>query len=152
MKKCINCGAELPDEAVFCSYCGSVCQEAQEKASNSEEETSLLEEIGDTSNLLQNEKEIAILNEESLLEKTSLLYEEDNTTVLEDNELSADKELLEKARQSEDDSGFNSFKKFITDKFNELNSSTKMALYFAASVTLIIAILILLFYGIGMEV
>ena len=42
MKHCINCGAEMPDEAKFCSNCGksvSECQNNLEQESNATEQT-----------------------------------------------------------------------------------------------------------------
>lgn len=45
MKKCINCGAELLDEAAFCSQCGTVCEEdTATQLLAEEDETTLLEE------------------------------------------------------------------------------------------------------------
>jgi len=70
MKKCANCGAELLDEAVFCSHCGTACEEdtATQLLAEEEEETTLLEE-----SILQKPKAPSSETED---EATSLLDEE----------------------------------------------------------------------------
>ena len=87
MKKCINCGAELLDEAAFCSHCGTACEEDMATQPLEEDEaTALLEE----KDLLQTNAatpdagdEATTLLDEEMLENSSPDMEE-NTTVLEE--------------------------------------------------------------------
>ena len=87
MKKCANCGAELLDEAAFCSHCGTACAQAMATQLLEEDEaTALLEEkdlqqTNVTSS--QAEDEATALLDEEMLENSSPDMEE-NTTVLEE--------------------------------------------------------------------
>ena len=86
MKKCANCGAELLDEAAFCSHCGTACEEDMATTLLMEEEaTALLEEkdLKQTSAVSSEaEDEATALLDESMLENPSDL--EERTTVLEE--------------------------------------------------------------------
>ncbi len=81
MKKCIKCGAELPDEAAFCSYCGEVCENIKENKSDGQQpegasETDLLDDktdlIGDNTD---DKTDLLGDNTDLLDEKTDLLDE-----------------------------------------------------------------------------
>ncbi|MBE6817559.1 MAG: zinc-ribbon domain-containing protein [Ruminococcaceae bacterium] len=89
MKKCKYCGAELLDEAVFCSQCGMVCEAIEEEnhflPTDNEPETSVLAEDGlETSVLQEDELETSIL--EANEPETSILEEDELETSILDNE------------------------------------------------------------------
>ena len=92
MKKCANCGAELLDEAAFCSHCGTACEEDMATQLLEEDEaTALLEEkdlqqTNVTSS--QAEDEATALLDEEMLENSSSNTKE-STTVLEEQKGSA---------------------------------------------------------------
>ena len=87
MKKCINCGAELIDEAAFCSHCGTACEEDMATQLLAEEdETTLLEEsVLQEPNAPSPEIEdeaTSLLDEEMMGDFSS--EEEEGTTVLDE--------------------------------------------------------------------
>ena len=123
MKKCINCGAELLDEAAFCSHCGTACEEDMATQLLEEDEaTALLEEKDlQQTNITssQAEDENTALLDEEMLENSSPDMEE-NTTVLEEKSSKSSAEIGKKVGMDEIQRNIEKKSKYR----NDLNSDT----------------------------
>ncbi|MBE6817554.1 MAG: zinc ribbon domain-containing protein [Ruminococcaceae bacterium] len=90
MKKCLNCGAELTEDAVFCSHCGMACETKQADGADSAVEATSLpaQEDADATKVLAQEDATCLLIEEQV-------FSAGDTTVLAD-------ETIEKSSAGDD--------------------------------------------------
>ena len=76
MKKCLNCGAELSDDAVFCSHCGMACEAGSTASATDTTAT-------DETMLLEDDEATAVLEEDA----DSFAGSETGETVVAANEI-----------------------------------------------------------------
>ena len=114
MKKCTNCGREIPDDAAFCGFCGTA--QPKEEDNHPEEETSEVTEPEETEKVTE-EKPVEKEEEKSVPEeKTESVKEEP----AESQDEIQDAESMESSESDQDES---SEEKTETDSSDEIRDA-----------------------------